>query len=136
MYLQNIFTAAAGLSTIVTHITETQATYSAHIVLMSAARFYALPLAHQEALLAAGRAVEEEADEYYQAWLDRSLPVLQGRVEIKSLNAAERQQWERLSLDAWEHLKGRFDPAMVKRILNDQDRQEFLRQLEERRLFE
>ena len=136
MYLQNIFTAAAGLSTIVTHITETQATYSAHIVVMSAARFYALPLAHQEALLAAGRAVEEEADEYYQAWLDRSLPALQGRVEIKSLNAVERQEWERLSLDAWERLKGRFDPAMVKRVLHEQGRQEFLKQLEERRVFE
>lgn len=136
MYLQNIFTAAAGLSTIVTHITETQATYSAHIVLMSAPRFHALSPEHQSALLAAGRAVEQDADEYYQAWLDRSLPVLQGRVEIKSLNAAERQEWERLSLDAWEHLKGRFDSSLVKRILREQDRQEFLKQLEERGVFE
>ena len=136
MYLQNIFTAAAGLSTIVTHITETQATYSAHIVLMSAARFYALPTVHQNALLAAGRAVEHDADEYYRAWLDRTLPVLKGSVEIKSLNAAERQEWERLSLDAWESLKGRFDPSMVKRVLNEQGRQEFMKQLEERRVFE
>lgn len=136
MYLQNIFTAAAGLSSIVTHITETQATYSAHIVLMSAARFYALPTMHQNALLAAGRAVEQDADEYYRAWLHRSLPVLKGRVELKSLNAVDRQEWERLSLDAWKRLKGRFDPSMVKRILHEQGRQGFLKQLEERRVFE
>lgn len=129
MYLQDVFMGVAGLASVVNYITRTEATYSAHILLMSEARFQRLSLEQQDLLLEAGKSVERSANQYYDAWIEAGIVSLEEKLHITELTADQSAVWESGALLAWREFDGLYSRDRVKRILQHQQRDQFIEDL-------
>ena len=129
MYLQDVFMGVAGLASVVNYITRTEATYSAHILLMSEARFQRLSPKQQNLLLDAGRNVERMAEQYYDAWIKAGIASLEDKLHITALSPDQRSKWESQALSAWVQFDGLYSQERVKRILEYQQRYQFIEDL-------
>ena len=60
----------------------------------------------------------------------RNTKVLEGKVKIYKPTAAELQQWYGGAPAAWVSVKGTYDPALARRVLQEQGQDELIKKLQ------
>ncbi len=131
MYLQNPFTAAAKFYEVANHITEVSGAWSAHPIMMTVERYDALPDWAQEAIDKVGQDLQREGFAYDTRWQEEAVGAMKGKVETYTPNDEEMAEWRAGARDAWVAVKSAYDPAMARRILEEQGMTDLIGKLEE-----
>ncbi|MGE0798632.1 MAG: TRAP transporter substrate-binding protein [Lautropia sp.] len=121
MYLQDTFTSQGKFTEVVKHVTTVEAAYSAHPILMDLERWRKLPAWAQEAITKTGADMMREAYGYDVKWQQDAAKAMQGRVRNYVPNETERAAWHKGAKDAWVAVRGTYDPALARRILQEQN---------------
>ncbi|QIE55048.1 TRAP transporter substrate-binding protein [Pikeienuella piscinae] len=130
MYLQDPFTAAGKFYEVVSNITEVGAAWSAHPILMSQARYDALPDWARAAIDKAGADVQAAAFDYDLAWQTSAVTAMEGKVAVYQPTEAEMDLWREGAREAWVAVKGAYDPELARRILSEQQLDKLIADLE------
>lgn len=130
MYLQDPFTAAGKFYEVASHITEVGAAWSAHPILMSEARYEALPDWARAAIDKAGADVQRAAFDYDLAWQRSAVQAMEGEVAIYRPTEPEMDLWREGAREAWVAVKGAYDPDLARRILSEQGLDKLIADLE------
>ena len=130
MYLQDPFTAAGKFYEVVKHVTVIEAAFSAHPIMMSKARYDGLPDWARAAIDRAGEDLQREGFVYDLAWQEEAVAAMEGRVASYTPNEAERALWQQGAREAWIAVKGAYDPALARRILEEQGQTVLIAELE------
>lgn len=112
------------------HVTYTGTTFGAAIVYMDNARFESLPDWAQEALDKAFADYQAAAYDYDAGWVESQRAILAEKAKVYQPTPEEMDLWINASIGAWKAAKGTFDPALAKRILEEQGRTDFIERLE------
>lgn len=131
MYLQDVFTSAAKFYEVVSHITKVESSYSGRPVMMARSRYEALPDWAKEAVNKVAEDIKREALAYDLRWQEEAIAAMQGKISIYAPTDAELAEWSKGAIDAWVAVKGTYDPALARRILEEQDQGELIALLEE-----
>jgi len=129
MYLQDTFTVSGKFTEVVRHITQVDAAYSAHPVLMDLERYQALPQWAQQALDQAGADLMAKAFDYDVKWQQQAEAAMHGAVQVYEPTEAEMAQWHKGAVNAWVSVRGTYDPALARRILEEQGQTALLQEL-------
>ncbi len=130
MYLQNPFTSAGKFYEVASHVTMVGAAWSAHPILMSEERYEALPDWAKNAIDETGAELQTKGFAYDEAWQQTSVEAMQGKVAIYQPTEDEMALWREGARDAWVAVKGAYDPALARRILDEQGLDAFAASLE------
>lgn len=130
MYLQDTFTAAGKFYEVVNHVTIVEAAFSAHPIMMSKSRYDELPGWARAAIDQVGEDLQREGFAYDLAWQEEAVKAMEGRVASYTPDEEERALWQTGARDAWLAVKGAYDPAMAKRILEEQGQTALIEELE------
>jgi len=130
MYLQDTFTAAGKFYEVVSHVTVIEAAFSAHPIMMSKERYDALPDWARAAIDQVGEDLQREGFAYDTAWQEEAVKAMEGRVESYTPNDEERTRWQAGARDAWLAVKGAYDPALARRVLEEQGQTVLIEELE------
>ncbi|MEZ5658399.1 MAG: TRAP transporter substrate-binding protein [Burkholderiaceae bacterium] len=120
MYLQDVFTSFGKFYEVVKHITRVEAAFSAHPLLMTKKRYDALPDWARAAIDRVGMDMQREGFAVDQAWQQSALGAMQGKVAVYQPSQQEMDLWRAGARDAWAGVKGTYDPALARRILEEQ----------------
>lgn len=130
MYLQDTFTVTGKFTEVVKYVTQVNAAYSAHPILMDLERYRKLPSWAREAIDKAGADWMREAFAYDVKWQQLAASALQGKAQIYVPNEKEMALWHKGAIEAWTSVRGTFDPKLVRRILEEQGQKELIKELE------
>lgn len=130
MYLQDTFTVAGKFTEVVKYVTQVNAAYSAHPILMDLQRYRKLPQWAREAIDQAGADLMREAFAYDVKWQKQAADAIQGKATLYTPNAKEMTLWHKGAIDTWTSVRGTYDPKLTRRILEEQGQKELIRELE------
>lgn len=130
MYLQDTFTAAGKFTEVVRHVTKVGAAFSAHPILMDLERYRKLPQWARDAIDRTGEDLAREGLALDMAWQARSTGAMKDKVAIYQPTDAEVSLWQKGAKDAWVAVRKTYDPALARRILQEQGQLELIRELE------
>lgn len=130
MYLQDVFTAFGKFYEVVDHITRIEAAFSAHPLLMTKDRYDSLPDWAREAIDRVGKDMQREGFAVDLAWQASVVGSMEGKVKTYVPTKAEMDLWREGAREAWAAVKGTYDPALARRILQEQGMTTLIGQLE------
>ena len=131
MYLQDVFVSAAKFYEVTSHVTQVEGSFSGRPILMSKDRYDALPDWAKEAIDKVAEDIQREAFAYDQAWQEEAVAAMSDKIAIYVPNEEEMALWAAGAIDAWVEVKGTYDPALARRILEEQGQTELIGLLEE-----
>ena len=129
MYLQDTFTVQGKFTEVVKHITTVSAAYSAHPILMDLERYNKLPAWAKEAIAKTGEDMMREALAYDLKWQEQSAAEMKGKVKVYTPKAEEIAQWHKGAKEAWVAVRKTYDPALARRILEEQGQKDLINDL-------
>ena len=129
MYLQDTFTVQGKFTEVVKHVTAVSAAYSAHPILMDLDRYNKLPAWAREAIDKTGADLMREANAYDAKWVEQAAAEMQGKVKVYTPKAEELALWHKGAKDAWVAVRKTYDPALARRVLEEQGQQELVQDL-------
>lgn len=130
MYLQDTFTVAGKFTEVIKNVTQVNAGYSAHPILMDLERYRALPQWAREAIDKAGADLMREAFAIDVKWQQNAADAIKAQAQIYVPNAQEMALWHKGAVAAWVSVRGTYDPKLVRRILEDQNEVDLIKELE------
>ena len=131
MYLQDVFVSAAKFYEVTKFVTRVESSYSGRPVMMSKQRYDELPDWAKEAVDKVAADIASEALNYDLAWQEEAIAAMQDKVSVYVPTEAELAEWSKGAIDAWVAVKGTYDPALARRILEEQGLTELIGLLEE-----
>ena len=129
MYLQDTFTVQGKFTEVAKHITAVSAAFSAHPILMDLARYEKLPDWAKEAIARTGEDMMREAFAYDVKWQEQAAAEMQDKVKVYTPKGAEIAQWHKGAKDAWVAVRKTYDPALARRILEEQGQKDLIADL-------
>lgn len=130
MYLQDTFTVTGKFTEVIRHVTQVNAAYSLHPILMDLDRYRKLPEWARSALDKAGADLMAKGFDYDIRWQQTSADLIRKTAQVYTPNAEEMELWHKGATAAWVSLKGTYDPKLVKRILEEQGQHQLIKELE------
>ncbi len=131
MYIPDAYVAARKFYEVTPYITTTGGILNSHIIFMSAARYDSLPEWAREVVDRVGGELQAEAFDIDRKWQADRLAELEGEVTYYEPTDEEMLQWYQSVPEVWVTVKGTFDPALARRVLEEQGMDELLSGLEE-----
>lgn len=131
MYLQDVFVSAAKFYEVTKFVTRVESSYSGRPVMMSKERYEGLPDWARDAIDKVAVDIANEALNYDLAWQKEAVAAMQDKVSVYVPTDAELAEWSKGAVDAWVAVKGTYDPALARRILEEQDQTDLIALLEE-----
>jgi TRAP-type C4-dicarboxylate transport system substrate-binding protein len=129
MYLQDTFTVLGKFTEVAGHITAVSAAFSAHPILMDLERYNKLPDWAKEAIAKTGEDMMREAFAYDIKWQEQAAAEMKGKVEVYTPKGDEISQWHKGAKDAWVAVRKTYDPALARRILEEQGQKDLISDL-------
>ncbi|MEZ5649680.1 MAG: TRAP transporter substrate-binding protein [Burkholderiaceae bacterium] len=130
MYLQDVFTSSGKFYEVVKHITRVEAAFSAHPLLMTKKRYDSLPDWAREAIDRVGKDMQREGFAVDLGWQKSAIGAMDGKVAVYQPSKQEMDMWRSGAREAWAAVKGTYDPALARRILQEQGMTTLIAELE------
>lgn len=130
MYLQDTFTVTGKFTEVVKYVTQVNAAYSAHPILMDLEKYRKLPAWAREAIDKAGADLMHQAFSYDVKWQDEAATAVKTKAQVYVPNAQELALWHKGAVAAWTSVKGTYDPKLARRILEEQGQKDLIKELE------
>lgn len=130
MYLQDTFTVTGKFTEVIKHITEVNAAYSAHPILMDLDRYRKLPDWARQAIDKAGADLMAKAFAYDVRWQEDAAKMMKGKADVYVPTDKEMALWHKGAVAAWVSVKGTYDPALARRILQEQGQTDLIKELQ------
>lgn len=130
MYLQDTFTVTGKFTEVVKYVTQVSAAYSAHPILMDLERYRKLPVWAREAIDKAGADLMREAFAIDVKWQQAAAGAIKGKAQVYVPNAQELVLWHKGAIAAWTSVRGTYDPRLARRILEEQDQKDLIKEFE------
>ncbi|MEZ5811941.1 MAG: TRAP transporter substrate-binding protein [Rhizobiaceae bacterium] len=131
MYLQDVFVAAAKFYEVAKYVAKVESSYSGRPVMMSKQRYDDLPDWARDAIDKVAADIADQALAYDLAWQEEAIGTMKDKVSIYVPTDAELAEWQKGAIDAWVAVKGNYDPALARRILEEQGRTDLIALLEQ-----
>jgi TRAP-type transport system periplasmic protein len=130
MYIPDAYVAGQKFYEVSKFITETGGGWNCHIIFMDKKRYDGLPDATRKIIDRIGGEIKAGSFKVDAEWMARELKVLEGKVKIYQPTAAELQLWYGGAPPAWASVKGTYDPALARRVLQEQGQDELIKKLQ------
>ncbi len=130
MYIPNGFVAARKLYEVTPFVTETGGMLVTHVVMMTRARYNGLPAWGREAIDRVSKDIASESLGIDRMVRAKLMAEIESKAKVSYPNASELREWYAAAPKAWLRMKGRYDPAIARRLLEEQGQTELLRILE------
>jgi len=129
-YIPDAYVAAQKFYEVAKFITTTGGAWNAHIMFMDQKRHARLPDWAKEVLAGIGREIGETSFKVDAEWMARQNKLLDGKVKVYQPTPRELQLWYSGAPAAWIAVKGTYDPALARRVLQEQGQSELIKKLE------
>lgn len=126
MYIPDAYVAAQRFYEVTPYITRTGGGLNTHIFFMSRDRYTKLPDWAKETISKTAKELREAAFKIDIEWREKANAELKGKVKIYEPTPAEMQLWYKGAVPAWLAVKGTYDPALARRILEEQGQKELI----------
>lgn len=130
MYLQDTFTVGGKFTEVIKYVTQVNAAYSAHPILMDLERYRKLPDWARDALDKSGADLMKQAFPLDVAWQQSAAVAVKSKAKVYVPNPQEMKLWHKGAIAAWVSVKGTFDPKLARRILEEQGETDLIKELE------
>jgi len=130
MYIPDAYVAAQRFYEVTPYITRTGGGLNTHIFFMGTDRFRALPDWAKDAINKTAKDLRDSAFKVDMEWREKANNELKGKVKVYDPTPAEMQLWYKGAVPAWVAVKGTYDPALARRVLQEQGQQELIKALE------
>lgn len=130
MYIPDAYVAARKFYEVTPYITTTGGVLNSHIIFMSAARYDAMPEWARDVVDRVGAELQAEAFVIDRQWQADRLKELEGKVTYYEPTEEEMLKWYESVPQVWVTVKDTFDPALARKVLEDQGMTELLGGLE------
>ena len=130
MYIPDAYVAAQKFYEVSKFITQTGGGWNTHILFIDNKRYDKLPPAAQQILDRIGKEIRADSFKVDAEWTARNTKVLDGKVKIYKPTPAEMQLWYGGAPAAWLSVKGTYDPALARRVLQEQGQDELIKKLQ------
>jgi TRAP-type transport system periplasmic protein len=130
MYIPDAYVAAQRFYEVTPYITTTGGGLNTHIIFMSSERYQGLPDWARQAIDQTAKDLREAAFKVDIEWRERATADLKGKVKFYDPTPAELQLWYKGAVPAWVAVKGTYDPALARRVLQEQGQQELIAALQ------
>jgi TRAP-type C4-dicarboxylate transport system substrate-binding protein len=130
MYIPDAYVAAQRFYEVTPYITSTGGGLNTHIIFMSSDRYQGLPDWARQAVDQTAKDLKEVAFKIDIEWRERATADLKGKVKFYDPNPAELQLWYKGAVPAWVAVKGTYDPALARRVLQEQGQHELIAALQ------
>jgi TRAP-type C4-dicarboxylate transport system substrate-binding protein len=130
MYLQDTFTVSGKFTEVVKYVTQVNAAYSAHPILMDLERYRKLPDWARDAIDKAGADLMQQAFAIDINWQQTAAVAVKAKARVYVPNPQEMLLWHKGAIAAWVSVGGTFDPKLARRILQEQGQTDLIKELE------
>lgn len=130
MYIPDAYVAGQKFYEVSKFITETGGGWNTHILFMDKKRYDGLPPATRKIIDRIGSEIKARSFKIDAEWTAKEMKVLEGKVKIYQPTPAELQQWYGGAPPAWASVKGTYDPALARRVLQEQGQDELIKKLQ------
>jgi TRAP-type transport system periplasmic protein len=129
-YIPDAYVAAQKFYEVTRYLTATGGAWNAHIIFMDKKRYDRLPSWAKEVVAKIGDGIRSKSFQIDADWMAKQTAVLDGKVQVYKPTEKELEQWHRGAPAAWTAVKGTYDPALARRVLEEQGQVELIKQLE------
>ena len=129
-YIPDAYVAAQKFYEVAKFITTTGGAWNAHIIFMDKKRYERLPAWAKEDLAKIGQEIRAQSFKIDGEWMAKQNKILEGKVKVYQPTNQELAQWYSGAPAAWVAVKGTYDPALARRVLQEQGQGELIKQLE------
>lgn len=134
MYIPDAYVAAQKFYEVTPYITHVGGAWNAHLVFMDKKRYDRLPAWAKKAVDRAGADLQKDCWAVDTEWKGKRLKELEGKVKIYKPTEKEMESWYKGAPAAWKAVKGTYDPALARRVLQDQGLTVLIKELEKEKL--
>jgi TRAP-type transport system periplasmic protein len=129
-YIPDAYVAAQKFYEVSPYITRTGGGWNAHIIFMDKKRYERLPAWAKEQIATIGDEIRARSFKVDAEWMAQQTKLLEGKVKVYTPNQQELDRWYAGAPAAWVAVKGTYDPALARRVLQEQGQNELIRKLE------
>ena len=119
-YIPDAYVAAQKFYEVSRYITNTGGAWNAHIIFMDKKRYDRLPEWTKKEILRIGDEIRAQSFKVDAEWMANQNKILQGKVQVYQPNPQELDRWYSGAPAAWVAVKGTYDPALARRVLQEQ----------------
>ena len=131
MYIPDAYVAAMKFYEVTKFITaDRRLVERAHLLHGQEALRPAARLGKSRRSTASAREIRQTSFKVDNEWMAKQTEALKGKVKIYKPTPAEMQLWYAGAPAAWVAVKGTYDPALAKRVLQDQGQDELIKKLQ------
>lgn len=130
MYIPDGYVAAQKFQEVTPFITDIGGMLVTHVVSMTKKRYDSLPPVARSAIDRVGREMLEENLALDRMQRSKLVAEVKKQAKYYYPTEAERKQWAALAPKTWVELKGRYDPKIVRRVLEEQGQKDLIALLE------
>lgn len=129
-YIPDAYVAAQKFYEVSKFITATGGAWNAHIIFMDKKRYDRLPGWAKQEITKISDEIRAKSFQVDAEWMARQTQLLGTNVKIYKPTAAELDRWHSGAPAAWLAVKGTYDPALARRVLEEQGQQALIKKLE------
>jgi tripartite ATP-independent transporter DctP family solute receptor len=129
-YIPDAYVAAQKFYEVAKFITATGGAWNAHIIFMDRKRHDRLPAWAKQELTKISQEIRDLSFKIDAEWMAKQNKLLEGKVKIYEPTSQELQQWYSGAPAAWIAVKDTYDPALARRVLQEQGQDELIKKLE------
>ena len=129
MYIPDAYVAGQKFYEVSKFITQTGGGWNCHIIFMDTKRYEGLPDWSKKIIDRIGNEIRAGSYKIDAEWTEKQMKVLEGRVKIYQPTPAELQLWYGGAPPAWASVKGTYEPALARRVLQEQGQDELIKKL-------
>tara|TARA_R110002167_G_scaffold298713_1_gene503072 strand:- start:22518 stop:23588 length:1071 start_codon:yes stop_codon:yes gene_type:complete len=120
MYIPDAYVAARKFYEVAPYITRVGGAWNPHIIFMAQKRYEELPEWARTVIDRVAAELQEEAWAIDEEWKAKAMTQLDGNTQIYTPTPEEFKLWYKGAPDAWEAVKGSYDPVLATRALKEQ----------------
>lgn len=129
MYIPDAYVAAQRFYEVTPYITRTGGGLNTHIIFMELNRYKGLPAFAKEAIDRTAKDLRDAGFKVDMEWREKANKELEGKVKVYEPTPAEMQLWYKGAVPSWVAAKGTYDPALARRVLQEQGQDELIKEL-------
>lgn len=130
-YIPDAYVAAQKFYEVSRYITSTGGAWNAHIIFMDKKRYDRLPEWAKKEILRIGDEIRAQSFKVDAQWMANQNKILEGKVQVYQPNPKELDRWYSGAPAAWVAVKGTYDAALARRVLQEQGQTGLIKKLEE-----
>lgn len=130
MYIPDAYVAAQKFYEVTPYITHVGGAWNSHIVFMDQKRYERLPDWAKKVVDRTGAELQKDCWAIDAEWMGKRLKDLEGKVKIYKPTEKEMELWYKGAPAAWKAVKGTYDPALARRVLQEQGLTSLIKDLE------